>query len=118
MLQRHFVHKYSVFTILGLVSGFHNEKAFRFRVSKFFVTILTWTTGELPAEQVFHFMAQENAHPDEHANTTRAHVCACLYVFVSPNWNKPLKLIDYIKTIGKLIILPVVKKHLLSVQYI
>jgi hypothetical protein len=85
MLLRHFVHKYSVRTILGLSSGFLNGKTFSFRVSKLFVAMLTWPTGELPAEQLFHFMAQENAHPDEHANVThaRVYVCACACVYVA-----------------------------------
>jgi hypothetical protein len=82
MTLHRFVHKYSVRTILGLSSGFLNGKTFGFRVSKLFVAILTRPTGELPAEQVFHFMAQDNAHPDEHANTTRACVCASVRVRV------------------------------------
>jgi hypothetical protein len=110
MLLHHFVHKYTICTILGLSSAFLNGKTFGFRVSKLFVAILIWPTGELAAEQVFHFMAQENAHPDEHANTKRA--CAC--VRVSPDWNRPLKLIDYINIFRKLIILPTVKKKSFS----
>jgi hypothetical protein len=80
MLKRYFVHEHSKFTILGLSFGSLTENTFGYRVSKLFVTKLTQTKGETPTERVFHFMAEENAHPDEHANATRSYVWACVCV--------------------------------------
>jgi hypothetical protein len=57
--------------------------SFGYRVSKLCVTKRTQTKGETPTERVFHFMAQENAHPDEHAIATRPYVQACACVCIA-----------------------------------